>query len=116
MDEIYGEWAGDDVYAIVITGDFDLALRDRAIAITEQALRQKPKALVVDASRCTFIDSVAIAAIVGARQRALDEGLGFALVSHNPTVDRMIELTGLGSELEIVRDREQALLELRASS
>lgn len=109
---IVGKWLDDDVFLIQVEGDFDLALRDTAIAITEEGLDAKPKAILVDVKRCTFLDSTAIAVIVGARRRALDEGFPFALVGHNPTVDRMIELTGLAKELEILHDRDEALAEL----
>jgi anti-anti-sigma factor len=107
-DAIHGEWIGSGVYAILIEGDFDLSLRDHAIALTEKALAEKPKALLVNVKRCTFLDSTAIAVILGARQRAMNEGFGFALVGHNPTVDRMIELTGLGEQIEVLRNHAEA--------
>jgi anti-anti-sigma factor len=66
--------------------------------------------------RCTFLDSTAIAVVLGARRRALDAGLGFALVGHNPTIDRTFELTGLSDELEILRDRKEAIASLRAGA
>lgn len=115
-EAIYAEVLLEDVCVIVIEGDFDMALRDRMITVTEDALGERGRALFVDVKSCTFLDSVAIAAILGARQRALDEGMEFALVGHNPTVDRMIELTGLGDELEVLRDRKEALAELDISA
>lgn len=111
-EPIRGEWIDDDLYGILVEGDFDLSLRDRAIAVTEEALASRPRAILVDVKRCTFLDSTAIAVILGARRRALDAGLGFALVGHNPTVDRMIELTGLSAELEVLRDRKEAIAQL----
>jgi anti-sigma B factor antagonist len=112
---IRGEPFDDGLYSIVIEGDFDVSMRDQAIAVTEVALDDDPRAILVDVKRCTFLDSTAIAAILGARQRALDAGVGFALVGHNPTVDRTIELTGLGEELEILTDSEEAIVLLALS-
>ena len=109
---ITGEAIEDDLYVIRIEGDFDGALRDHGIAVTETALDAEPRALLIDVKRCTFLDSTAIAVILGARQRALDAGLGFALVGHNPTVDRTFELTGLSEELTILADRDEAITEL----
>jgi anti-anti-sigma factor len=109
---IRGEPVGDDLYSIQIEGDFDAALQDKGIAVTEAALAEKPRAILVDVKRCTFLDSTAIAVILGARQRALAAGIGFALVGHNPTVDRTIELTGLGKDLRILRDRDEAISQL----
>src|SRR3990170_1703960 len=96
---IRGERVEEGLYSIQIEGDFDAALRDQGIAVTDEILAEEPRAILVDVKRCTFIDSTAIAVILGARQRALDAEVGFALVGHNPTIDRMLELTGLNEEL-----------------
>ncbi|MEJ7876706.1 MAG: STAS domain-containing protein [Solirubrobacterales bacterium] len=109
---INGERVDDDLYSIQIEGDFDGALRDRGIAVTDAALDEGPQVLLIDVKSCTFIDSTAIAVILGARQRALDAGIGFALVGHNPTIDRMLELTGLSAELVILADRKEAIAAL----
>ena len=109
---ITGESLEDGVYVIQIEGDFDGALRDRGIAVTEAALDADPRALLIDVKRCTFLDSTAIAVVLGARQRALDAGLSFALVGHNPTVDRTLELTGLSDELTILGNRTEAIAQL----
>ena len=109
---ITGERVDDDIYSIQIEGDFDASLRDRGIAETEAVLEERPPVLLLDVKRCTFLDSTAIAVILGARQRASEAGIGFALVGHNPTVDRMLELTGLGDELAILADRNEAIAEL----
>jgi len=110
--EIRGERVDDDLYSIQIEGDFDGALRDRGIAVTDAAFDAEPRLLLVDVKSCTFIDSTAIAVILGARQRALDTGIGFALVGHNPTIDRMLELTGLSGELVILKNRKEAIATL----
>lgn len=109
---IRGEPVEDDLYVISIEGDFDAALRDRGIAVTEAALAAEPRAVFVDVKRCTFLDSTAIAVILGARQRALASSIGFALIGHNPTIDRTFELTGLAEDLEIVSNREEAIAQV----
>ena len=81
----------------------------RASPSPRQRSTEKPRAILIDVKRCTFLDSTAIAVILGARQRAIDAGIGFALVGHNPTIDRTLELTGLGEELEILTDRDEAI-------
>ena len=109
---IRGEPVDDDLYSIVIEGDFDASLQEMGIAVTDSALRAGPRAILVDVKRCTFLDSTAIAVILGGRQRAMAAGIGFALVGHNPTVDRTIELTGLRDDLEILADRDEAIARL----
>ena len=106
---IRGEPFDDGLYSIQIEGDFDASMRDTGIAATEAALDTDPRAILVDVKRCTFLDSTAIAVILGARQRALDAGIGFALVGHNPTIDRTFELTGLAEDLEILADSKEAI-------
>jgi anti-anti-sigma factor len=106
---IHCEPGDDDIYVVQIEGDFDAAMRDEGIACTDEALDAHPKALLIDVKRCTFLDSTAIAVILGARQRAIADGISFALVGHNPTIDRTLELTGLAEELKIVSDREEAI-------
>jgi anti-anti-sigma factor len=109
---IRGEQVDDDLFAILIEGDFDASLQDLGIAVTEAALAAEPRAILVDVKSCTFLDSTAIAVILGGRQRAMDAGIGFALVGHNPTIDRTIELTGLKEDLEILADRDAAIAQL----
>jgi anti-anti-sigma factor len=109
---ISGASVDDDVYSILIEGDFDAAMRDDGIRVTEAALDAKPRAILVDVKSCTFLDSTSIAVILGARQRALAQGIGFALVGHNPVIDRTLELTGLGEELPILADRNEAIAQL----
>ena len=109
---IRGEPVEEDLFLIQIEGDFDGSLRDIGIAVTDTALDAEPTAILVDVKRCTFLDSTAIAVVLGARQRALDAGIGFALVGHNPTIDRTLELTGLKEELRILADRDEAIAQL----
>jgi len=109
---IWGEPFDGDFYSIQIEGDFDGSLQDIGIAVTEAALATDPRAIVIDVKSCTFLDSTAIAVILGARQRAMDANIPFALVGHNPTIDRTLELTGLSEELEILRDRTEAIAQL----
>ena len=109
---IRGEPVEDDLYVISIEGDFDASLRDIGIAETESALEREPRALFIDVKRCTFLDSTAIAVILGARQRAIASGAGFALVGHNPTVDRTLELTGLSGDLVILPNRKEAIAQV----
>jgi anti-sigma B factor antagonist len=111
---IRGEPVDDDLYSILIEGDFDASLQEVGIAVTDAALAASPRAILVDVKRCTFLDSTAIAVILGGRQRAMDAGIGFALIGHNPTVDRTIELTGLKDDLEILADHDEAIAQLGA--
>ena len=109
---IWGEPFNGDLYSIQIEGDFDASLQEIGIIATEAALAEEPRAILVDVKRCTFLDSTAIAVILGARQRALAANIGFALVGHNPTIDRTLELTGLSDDLRILEDRDEAITQL----
>ena len=66
--------------------------------------------IVVDLSTATFVDSSILGVILDARRRAEGSGLGFA-VSHANGADpvgRVLDITGLRSELPVHEGREQA--------
>ncbi len=68
-------------------------------------------AVVVDLSRATFVDSSVLGAILDARRRADDAGLGFA-VAHpggDDSVGRVLEITGLRAELPVHFGRDEAM-------
>jgi len=94
---------------LAIKGEHDLS--------TAPVLRQQLHSLiaegvpiVVDLSSATFVDSSILGVILDARRRAEAEGRGFA-VSHANGADpvgRVLDITGLRSELPVHAARELA--------
>ncbi len=94
---------------LTITGEHDLStapeLRRRL-----EALLAEGTGVIVDLSSATFIDSSILGAILDAKRRAGDTAVGYAVLSANGAgaVDRVLEVTGLRSELPVHGEREAA--------
>jgi anti-sigma B factor antagonist len=68
-------------------------------------------AVVVDLSTASFVDSSILGAILDARRRAREAGVGFA-VAHpggDNSVGRVLEITGLRAELPVHPKRDEAM-------
>ncbi|HLI15766.1 MAG TPA: STAS domain-containing protein [Acidimicrobiales bacterium] len=63
--------------------------------------------VVVDLSEVTFLDSTGISVLVAARKRAL--GASVRLVVTRPQIAKVLEVTGLASQFEVVAARREAL-------
>lgn len=93
-----------------ISGEHDLStapeLRRRLSTLIAEG-----EPLVVDLTPATFVDSSILGAILAARRGADEAGLGFA-VAHpgkDDAVGRVLEITGLRTELPVHPGREEAM-------
>jgi anti-sigma B factor antagonist len=107
----------EGVRVIAVSGELDLDTAPRLeelLGATGEDAR-----LLIDLSRCEFIDSTGIGLIVRAWQR-LDPGSEgeakgrFALCGCSDQVRRLLEITGLQSSITTYRGRDEALAALRA--
>jgi anti-sigma B factor antagonist len=108
--EIASERTEPGVAVITFSGEHDLN--------TAPDLRQKLTteiddgfAVVVDLSGAAFIDSSILGAVLDARRRARDAGIGFevALNDGAQPVERVLEVTGLRSSLPVHATRTTAI-------
>jgi anti-sigma B factor antagonist len=94
---------------ITVSGELDIAtapaLRDRLDAALETGTRR----LVIDLSAITFLDSVALATIVHAKQRLPEDGRLALAVDPSSYVMLVFESGGLPQVLDLVETREQAI-------
>lgn len=67
--------------------------------------------LVVDLSGATFVDSSILGLLIDAQRRAQQGGLGFALMLDGGAdpVRRVLDVTGLSTELPVHPSRKEAL-------
>ena len=75
--------------------------------------------IVIDLSPATFVDSSVLGVILDARRRAEAAGLGFAVTHEangNEAVARVLDITGLRSQLPVHLEREEALSAASAAS
>ena len=72
-------------------------------------LEKKPKTLVVDLSRVSYIDSSGLAALIGAMQNVQEYGGKFALAGLQETVRAIFEIARLDQVFRIFPDVDAAL-------
>ncbi len=81
---------------IVVAEELDIASVPRVRERLEDALRLRPARLVVDLSRCAFLDGSGLAALLGVHRQAMRQGTDFVLRGPDARVRRLVALTGLG--------------------
>jgi anti-sigma B factor antagonist len=94
---------------LTVSGELDIAtapaLRDRLTTAIEAGKRR----LVIDLSAISFLDSVALAAIVHTKQRLPEDGRLAVAVDPSSYVMLVFESGGLGTVLDLVETRDQAV-------
>jgi anti-anti-sigma factor len=102
------------VQTIFVRGELDLSTAPELEAPLEQALDSGKGSVLIDLTRCEFIDSTGIALIVRAWQRLQSGGNGRALVicTENDQVRRVLEITGLELSIPVHTTRDEALAAL----
>jgi anti-anti-sigma factor len=105
----------DGIRMISVRGELDLSTAPDLERPLEEALESEDRTVLIDLSECEFIDSTGIALIVRAWQRLDDGESGRSLVicSYNDQVRRVLEITGLGTSIPVLRTRDEALAVLR---
>jgi anti-sigma B factor antagonist len=103
------------VAVITFSGEHDLHttpdLRHKLAAEIEDGF-----AVVVDLSGAAFVDSSILGAILDARRRALDAGIGFEVALNHGAqpVERVLDVTGLRSSLPAHSTRAAAIESARS--
>ena len=109
----------EGVVLVAMHGEHDIASAPGLRSAIEHALARSQH-VVVDLTPATFIDSTVLGVLLGARERALEEELGYAVLletsSSDPGVRRILEVTGLDALLPVHDDRDGAVRAVAASS
>lgn len=99
------------MFVIQVEGELDMNTAVELERLLEAPLSAPDASLLIDLSRCEFIDSTGIALIVRAWQ-ALDER--FSLCGIGDQVKRVLAVTGLESTIPTHPSRDDALASLRS--
>jgi len=89
---------------VVLSGEHEAYSADK-LARNLTSLIAEGVPVTVDLRHATFIDSTVVGVLIGAHRRAADTGIEFALLLGSETgwpVRRLLEVTGLDSELDVV--------------
>jgi len=115
--EIASEHIEPGVAVITFSGEHDLNtapdLRHKLAAEIDDGF-----AIVVDLSGAAFIDSSILGAMLDARRRALDAGIGFEVTLNDGAqpVKRVLDVTGLRSGLPVHSTRAAAVEAARSGT
>ena len=102
------------VRTISVRGELDLSTAPDLEGPLDEALSNGEGSLLIDLSRCEFIDSTGIALIVRAWQRldSGENGRALVLCSQNDQVRRVLEITGLELSIPVHLTRDEAIAAL----
>jgi anti-anti-sigma factor len=99
------EWPGA---LIVAQGELDVQSVPELRARLAEAVDSGKNRVVVDLAEVSFIDSLSLSALVGARRKLGDEGR-LAVVAVHEYVRLILQATGLEQVLDVFATREEAV-------
>jgi anti-anti-sigma factor len=84
---------------VAVRGEVDLITTVRLNRELETAAEGGPEWLRIDLLHVTFMDTAGVAVLLTARRRALEAGCRFTVKAASPTIQRLLEITGLATLL-----------------
>jgi anti-sigma B factor antagonist len=100
-------WSGTSV-TLSLVGDLDILGGPRFVSHAADALRRRPRAMLVDMSAVALMDSAGLAALLNTLRRATHAGASMVLIGVPETVHRVFELTRLDREFSFAPTQEVA--------
>ena len=106
--EVVDTWPG--IAVVDVAGDIDLhSAPELREALSRLVDSDTTRQVTLDLSDVTFLDSMALGVILGAKKRLVASGRDLELVVGNPDIRRIFEITMLDRVFELHETREQAL-------
>lgn len=95
---------------VSIAGELDTFTAPQLQQTLLDAFDNAPASVIVDLTECEFIDSAALRVLLGARER-IDGGepVELSIVTPNPTIRKVFEITGLEAIFAIHASRAAAM-------
>lgn len=93
--------------SVKLAGELDLFTAGRLEECLDEIEQEEPQHLVLDLCRLAFLDSTGLRSIILAEKRARSGGRQFTVVSSAPTINRLLQLTGVDRQLTVVASPEQ---------
>jgi len=113
--DIKTEQLGEDAYVISLAGEVDLYTAPEFKERLLEVVGQGGKAVVVDFTNTTFIDSTTLGVLVGGVKRLRPNGGQLTLVCSDRNITKIFEITGLDKVFPIYTSREEAVARLGAT-
>jgi anti-sigma B factor antagonist len=86
---------------LVLTGELDLASGETFLDRLQAVEAGRPELITLDLSGLRFLDSSGLALVVRAHTRARNEGRRLVIIPGPPQVQRVFDITGLNTVLEL---------------
>src|SRR3954452_8733504 len=96
-------------HVVVAEGAIDMRTAPLLAAALDEPIEQGKTHVVLDMSGVTFVDSMAVHVLMGAARELRQRFGRLVLVSREPNVRRIVELTGLDVIALLYKSREAAL-------
>lgn len=93
-----------DACRIQVAGEVDVSCADELRAAVDEALAGEAPVIEVDLAQVPYIDSTGIGVLVGAANRAADEGRTIVVANPQRNVARVLDLLGVGDALSVRTD------------
>lgn len=91
---------------IELVGEWDLAAQHAMRDVIRRALAPQPDRMVLDLSRCTFIDSTGVHLITGLAARVARLKIGLSIVPGPSAVSRVFDICQLPEHLALISETE----------
>jgi anti-sigma B factor antagonist len=107
---------GADAYVVALAGELDIGTSEAFERELDALLEGDAKRLVVDLLGITFLGAVGLALLTSAAKRARTRGGECVVVSDDPRILRVFEITGLDRVVRIERSLMEAVQQLAGTS
>jgi anti-anti-sigma factor len=107
---------GPSGVVVDFSGEIDLAAAPSVRTCLHDAIGAGASRLVIDLRAVSFLDSSALAAILGARKRLADAGHMAVVVSPDSYVRLVLEIAGMPACLDLFDTRDAAIAHVNALS
>jgi anti-sigma B factor antagonist len=111
---IVQERFGPSSVVISISGEIDIAAAPAVRACLHDAIGAGASGLVIDLRGVSFLDSSALAAILGARKRLAEAGHMAVVVNPDSYVRLVLEIAGMPACLDLFDTRDAAIAHINA--
>jgi anti-anti-sigma factor len=98
---------------LIAQGEMDIAAVPELRRLLDEAIGSRVERIILDLADVEFVDSIALATLVGAKRRLGAEGR-LAVVVTRPYVLLVFEATGLNHVVTLVETREAAIAAVTA--
>ena len=103
---------GADAYVVSVSGELDVATAGRLREELDLTAERDARRVIVDLIGLTFIDSVALGVLTEGAQRLRADGGVCVVVSQDPRILRVFQITGLDRIFRIERSLAEAVEEV----